>query len=56
MPNGQASDADYEELVNSLPELVDETLRYLTPERVDEVMRESTEESLAIVREYLGCE
>ncbi len=44
-----------EELALSLPDLVDETLRYLSRERLDEWMDESLEESLTAVREYLRC-
>ncbi len=46
---------DGEELARSLPELVNETLRYLSRERLDEWMDESLEESVAAVREYLRC-
>ncbi len=48
-------DGDGEELARSLPELVDETLRYVSRERIDEWMDESLEESVAAVREYLRC-
>lgn len=44
-----------DELAESLPDLVDETLRYLTPRRVQEFMQESLERGLAVVREYLAC-
>lgn len=44
-----------EDLALSLPELVDETLRYLSRDRLDEWMDESLEESVAAVREYLRC-
>lgn len=43
------------ELARSLPDLVDETLRYLSRERLKEWMDESLEESVAAVREYLRC-
>jgi hypothetical protein len=46
---------DLEELARSLPDLVDETLRYLSRERLNEWMDESLEESVAAVREYLRC-
>jgi hypothetical protein len=53
---GQVTDAgEYEELAQSLPEIVDETLRYLGRERVDEVMRDSLEASVRVVKEYLAC-
>ena len=48
-------DGDGEELALSLPELVNETLRYLSRERLDEWMDQSLEESVAAVREYLRC-
>ena len=48
-------DADFEELAASLPDLVAETLRYLTPERVDDVLRESVGASVRVVKEYLRC-
>ncbi len=48
-------DGDGEELARSLPDLVDETLRYLSRERLDEWMNESLEESVDAVREYLRC-
>ncbi|MCH7485095.1 MAG: zinc dependent phospholipase C family protein [Chloroflexi bacterium] len=48
-------DGDGEELARSLPELVNETLRYLSRERLDEWMNESLEESVVAVREYLRC-
>jgi hypothetical protein len=54
--SGQApSDADFEELARSLPDLVDETLRYLSRERVDQVLRDSLDESVRVVKVYLGC-
>ena len=48
-------DGDGEELALSLPELVNETLRYLSRERLDEWMDQSLEESVAAVREYRRC-
>jgi len=48
-------DGDGEELALSLPDLVNETLRFLSRERLDEWMDESLEESVAAVREYLRC-
>ena len=53
--NREISEAEYDELANSLPDLVDETLRYLSPERIDEVMNESLDASVRVVREYLAC-
>lgn len=49
------SDGDYEEIVLSLPELVDEALRYLGRERLETVMRESVDASTRAVKEYLTC-
>lgn len=45
----------FQEFVRSLPDLVDETLRYLGEKRVREFMARSVEESLAAVKEYLQC-
>jgi hypothetical protein len=47
---------DFEELMNSLPDLVDEALRYLTPELVETYIEESAEECVRTVRDYLQCE
>jgi hypothetical protein len=47
---------DFEELMNSLPDLVDEALRYLTPELVESYIEESAEECVRSVRDYLECE
>jgi len=44
-----------DELMASLPDLVDETLTYLTPERVEAFMNESRLKSLDAVRDYLQC-
>jgi hypothetical protein len=44
-----------DELMSSLPELVDETLSYLTPERVETFMDDSRTRSLHAVRDYLQC-
>jgi len=48
-------EGESEDLALSLPELVDETLRYLSRERLNEWMDESLEESVAAVQEYLRC-
>ncbi len=45
----------YQEFLRSLPDLVDETLRYLTEKRVREYMERSLERSLGAVKEYLEC-
>ena len=50
---GFEGDEGCAELAMSLPEVVDETLRYLTAERVDEWMRESVAASERALREYL---
>jgi len=52
---GIESPEQFQEFVRSLPELVDETLRYLGEKRVREFMRRSLEESVGAVKEYLGC-
>jgi len=52
---GIEADGECAELARSLPELVDETLRYLSRERLDEWMDESLDQSVAAVREYLQC-
>lgn len=52
---GIESPEQFEEFVRSLPELVDETLRYLGEARIEEFMERSVEESLATVKEYLEC-
>jgi hypothetical protein len=44
-----------DDLMASLPDLVDETLTYLTPERVEAFMDDSLRGSLDAVREYLQC-
>lgn len=51
----EADGQEFEEMVSSIPELVDETLRYLTVERVEDFLREAESRSLAAVREYLKC-
>lgn len=53
--NGDAESAEFEELVRSVPDLVDETLRYLSPGLLDDFMLEAFERSLACVRDYLKC-
>jgi hypothetical protein len=53
---GIQADEECEELARELPELVDETLRFLSRERIDEWMEESLAESVTVVREYLACE
>ena len=52
---GLESPEAFQEFVRSLPELVEETLRYLTPERVGAFKEESLRGSLEAVREYLEC-
>jgi hypothetical protein len=44
-----------DDLMASLPDLVDETLTYLTPERVEAFMNDSRIKSLDAVRDYLQC-
>jgi hypothetical protein len=45
----------FEEFLRSLPDLVDETLRYLTERRVGEFMDSAVQGSVAAVKEYLEC-
>ena len=45
----------FEEFVRSLPDLADETLRYLTEGRVREFMDSAVQGSVAAVKEYLEC-
>jgi hypothetical protein len=52
---GVESDEQFEEFLRSLPDLVDETLRYLTEERLREFMDRSLECSAGAVKEYLRC-
>jgi hypothetical protein len=52
---GESDGAEFEEMVRSIPELVDQTLRYLTVARVDDFLNDAEERSLAAVREYLVC-
>ncbi len=49
------SDNGVDELMASLPDLVDETLAYLTPERVEAFMDDSRTRSFDAVRDYLQC-
>ncbi|HUF53973.1 MAG TPA: zinc dependent phospholipase C family protein [Dehalococcoidia bacterium] len=46
---------DFDELTRDLPELVDETLRFLSRERIEEWMNESLDASVGAVREYMQC-
>lgn len=45
----------FEEFLRSLPDLAEETLRYIGEKRVQEFMERSREESVRAVKEYLGC-
>lgn len=45
----------FEEFVRSLPDLVDETLRYLTEKRLREFMDTAVRGSTEAVKEYLEC-
>ena len=49
------NDDELEELVRSVPDLVDETVQYLTPSLLDEFMRESFERSRVSVKDYVQC-
>jgi len=44
-----------DDLMASLPDLVDETLTYLTPERIEAFMGDSRIKSLDAVRDYIQC-
>jgi hypothetical protein len=52
---GIESPEQFQEFLQSLPDLVDETLRYLGEKRVREFMARSREESVGAVKEYLEC-
>jgi hypothetical protein len=52
---GIESPEAFQEFVRSLPDLVEETLRYLTEERVQAFVEESRSRSLEAVKEYLEC-
>lgn len=54
LPNSVAT-AEFEELVRSVPDLVEETLNYLTPELLDEFMREAQNRCSDSVQEYVRC-
>ena len=46
---------EFEEMVRSVPDLVDETLKYLTVRRVEDFLRDAEDRSLFAVKEYLQC-
>ena len=48
-------DSDFDELAASLPDLIDETLRYLTPDRVSDCLQESLQASVRAVKDYVAC-
>ncbi len=52
---GIESPEQFQEFLRSLPDLVDETLRYLGEQRLRKFMKRSVEESVAAVKEYLEC-
>lgn len=52
---GIESPEQFAEFLRSLPDLVDETLRYLSEERLREFMDRSVEGGLGAVRGYLKC-
>ncbi len=52
---GIESPEQFQEFLLSLPDLVDETLRYLTEKRVREFMERSLERTTGAVKEYLKC-
>jgi len=45
----------FAELLRQLPEIVEETKRYLTPGRIEAFMEDSVRLGLASIKEYLGC-
>jgi hypothetical protein len=45
----------FEEMVRSIPDLVDETLKYLTLQRVEDFLEDAERRSAAVVKEYLQC-
>ncbi|MCH8814030.1 MAG: zinc dependent phospholipase C family protein [Chloroflexi bacterium] len=47
---------EFEELMKSLPDLVDETISYLTPERLEAYVKDSRTRCVEAVRAYLECE
>lgn len=47
---------DFEEMMNSLPDLVDETIKYLTPERLASYLEDSRDRCVEAVKAYLSCE
>ncbi len=55
LANGQSWSEDLQDLMESLPDLVQETMHYLTRERVDEFLAGALERSLAAVKDYLEC-
>jgi len=52
---GIESPEQFQEFLQSLPDLVDETLRYLGEKRLRKFMKRSREESMRAVKEYLEC-
>jgi len=46
---------EFEEMVRSIPDLVDQTLRYLTVQRVEDFLKDAEDRSLSAVKEYLQC-
>ncbi len=52
---GIESEEQFEEFARSLPDLVDEALRYLGEHRVKDFMQRSVDGSVAAVKEYLSC-
>lgn len=53
--SGQTVADDWEDLAKSLPDLVDETLRYLERERVEDVLQESLDVSVRVIKDYVQC-
>ena len=51
----EAGADEFDELVASLPDLVGDTVRYLTPELIDSFMSGAIDRSIESLREYLEC-
>jgi hypothetical protein len=47
---------DFEEMMNSLPDLVDQTISYLTRERLEAYLEDSRARCVESVKAYLECE
>lgn len=50
-----ANSEEFAELIRSVPDLVDETVSYLTPELIDQFMAEAFDRCQRSVKEYVQC-